>query len=197
MAKTHIAITGGIGSGKSLVLQFLREWNYPVFSCDELYKQVILSPEYIEKIEKLFPSTINDGKIDRKILSEIVFNNEENLKQLNALAHPLIMDLLMKNMKATECELAFAEVPLLFEGNFEKLFDKVVYIARDKNERIDAILKRDGISQAAAEKRILNQFDGMSEEGQLRLKNCNANIITNDGSIEGLKSKILQLLNKS
>ena len=53
-----IAITGGIGSGKSTVLSFLKENGYPVFSCDEIYKQLLLDREYIEKIEKLFPSAV-------------------------------------------------------------------------------------------------------------------------------------------
>ena len=70
MAKIYVAITGGIGSGKSLVLQFLREMKFPVFSCDELYKQVIVSKEYIEKIGyDKFLSQCNLGVVDM-IISE-------------------------------------------------------------------------------------------------------------------------------
>ncbi len=194
MAKIHVAITGGIGSGKSLALQFLREEKYPVFSCDELYKQVITSKEYIKKIEKLFPIAITAGQIDRAKLSEIVFNDEEKRRQLNSLAHPLIMDLLLRNMKEAESDIAFAEVPLLFEGNFENLFDKVIYITREKDQRIAAILQRDGISIDEAKKRIGSQFDGESEEGQKRLKNCNTKIIFNNKSKEELKREILELI---
>ena len=194
MSKLYVALTGGIGSGKSLAAQFLREMNYPVFSCDELYKEVVQSSEYIQKLKILFPAAVQDGKVNRKILSEIVFNDEERLKELNSLAHPLIMDLLLQKMKACSEGLVFAEVPLLFEGNFEKLFDRVIYIARDKLQRVQAVLQRDGLSVEDVEKRIQRQFDGDTASGQERLKKCNAIVIYNNGNKESLKEKILETL---
>ena len=194
MSKQYVALTGGIGSGKSLAAHFLREMNYPVFSCDELYKEVVLSNEYIQKLKILFPTAVQDGKVDRKTLSKIVFNDEDQLERLNSLAHPLIMDLLMEKMKACGERLAFAEVPLLFEGNFENLFDKVIYIARDKTQRVQAVLQRDGLSAEDVEKRIQCQFDADSISGQERLKKCNAIVIYNNGDKEGLKEKILETL---
>ena len=65
-----IAITGGIGSGKSLVGSYLKKQGYPVFSCDEIYKEIFDTNEYVQLIERAFPSTVKDGKIDRKILSQ-------------------------------------------------------------------------------------------------------------------------------
>jgi dephospho-CoA kinase len=194
MSKLYVALTGGIGSGKSLAAQFLHEMNYPVFSCDELYKEVVQSDEYIQKLKSVFPTAVQDGKVERKILGEIVFNDEERLKQLNTLAHPLIMDLLMQKMKACDGNLVFAEVPLLFEGNFENLFDRVIYIARDRTQRAQAVLQRDGLSVEDIEKRIQRQFDGDTIVGQERLKKCNAIIIYNNGDKEGLKDKILETL---
>ena len=154
------------------MLQFLRGLNYPVFSCDELYKQVIQSKEYIQKVADIFPSAVINGEIDRKALSEIVFQNEAQLKKLNALSHPLILDLLMNNMKASEADIVFAEVPLLFEGNFEKLFHNVIYVSRERQKRIEAIIERDGLSINEIENRISRQFDETSEYGQKQLKSC-------------------------
>ena len=195
MAKTYIAITGGIGSGKSAALEILRDLGYPAFSCDEIYKDVIQSVDYIKSVEALFPAAVKNEAIDRTALSEIVFNNKEKLKQLNDLAHPLIMDSLFYEMKMANNEIAFAEVPLLFEGDFENLFNKVIYITRDNDQRIAAIIHRDKISTEEAQRRIDNQFDGTSVEGQKRLKNCNAKIISNDGTKADLKNKILEYLN--
>lgn len=197
MAKKYIAITGGIGSGKSAVVEILRGLTYPVFSCDELYKEVIQSAAYIEKVQASFPSAVKDGRIDRKVLGDMVFNDKKKLEQLNALAHPLIMSLLIQRMKAIPGEIVFAEVPLLFEGNFENLFDEVIYITRDNDQRIAAIVNRDKISADDAQKRIDNQFDGTSIEGKRRLKNCNAKVIDNNKTKEDLKNKILNYLSRS
>ena len=194
MKKKLVAITGGIGSGKSLALQFLRKLNYPVFSCDEIYKEVIVSKEYIELLEKSFPNVVKNGQVDRTALAETVFNNEIMRIKLNNLAHPIIMKLLLRYMEAAEGSIAFAEVPLLFEGNFEKIFDHVLYIARDKQLRIEAVNQRDGLLGCDVEKRIASQFDGMSMEGQRRLKECNAKVIYNSGGKDEFKKEILAYL---
>lgn len=158
-----IAITGGIGSGKSCVLEEIKKHGYEGFSCDEIYKEVIRQKEYVEKIKDVFPSVVKNGKdgegIDRKELSRIVFQDEEALKQLNEIAHPLIMSALERKMNAAQGEYVFAEVPLLFEGNYQDIFDRVIVVLRDKKLRIEAIVRRDGVETREAELRIERQFD--------------------------------------
>ena len=194
MPKIKVAITGGIGSGKSLAAKFLREQNYPVFSCDEIYKDVIQSSEYLSQIQVSFPSVIIDGKVDRAALSKIIFNNEKERDRLNKIAHPIIMKRLLQNMDEAEGERVFAEVPLLFEGNFENLFDKVIYIFRDRRSRIESVIKRDGLSVEDVEKRIQSQFSPNNEEGKNRLNQNKVVCIENSGSIEELKNKIFSCL---
>ena len=70
-----IAVTGGIGSGKSTVLTLLKNLGYPVFSCDEIYREITESQAYVKEIETLFPSCVENGTINRKALAEIVFND--------------------------------------------------------------------------------------------------------------------------
>ena len=189
--KKLIAITGGIGSGKSSASRFLLEIGYSVFSCDEIYREVILSPSYIQKIASLFPECVVDGNIDKKILAGIVFSDEEKLALLNGIAHPLIMDALFKKMQACKEDIVFAEVPLLFEGNYENKFDSVIVIIRDIEMRIRSIMVRDGITKEEALNRIAVQFDYENSNG--RFKNCNAILIENNGTIEELKIKIQKL----
>lgn len=194
MAKIKIAVTGGIGSGKSVALSCIREMGYPVYSCDEIYKQVILSEEYIKKIQTLFPSAVVQGKINREILSEIVFNNADKLQKLNNAAHPLIMKSLLQQMEECDAEIVVAEVPLLFEGNFENLFDKIIYIRRNLEKRLQNVSQRDTISIEEIKKRIASQFDPNTDIGKARLKNCNPFVIENEGTIENLKNKLKQIL---
>ena len=191
--KKKIAVTGGIGSGKSSVLAYLGEMGYPIFSCDEIYREMIDSPQYIERIAKAFPACITDGKIDRKKLAETVFKDKEKLCILNEIAHPLIMAQLLKEMEECSSNVTFAEVPLLFEGNFENLFDGVIVVVRNKEERIQAIIQRDGLTAREATERIAAQFDYDASSNQERLKKCNAIFIQNDGDFSRLKNQLKNL----
>ena len=191
--KKKIAITGGIGSGKSTVLHIFGEMGYPIFSCDEIYREIIDTAEYVKKIEMTFPRCVVDGKVDRKLLASTVFGNGEALEKLNAIAHPLIMQRLLEEMKNCTSEKVFAEVPLLFEGNYENLFDQVIVVCRDKAERIQSVVQRDQIPSANVEKRILTQFDYEDEKNKNRLKNCKTIFIQNEGELDLLKNKIKNL----
>ena len=192
--KKKIAITGGIGSGKSTVLREISKMGYPVFSCDEIYKEIMLSQAYVEKIYEKFPQCIKDGTIDRKILSEIVFQNEKARKVLNDIAHPLIMQTLFQRMNSSSSNLVFAEVPLLFEGDYENLFDNVIVVLRDTNDRVKALIERDHTSEEKIKNRINTQFDYFSEQAKLRYKNCNAYILNNKGEIEDLTKEISKII---
>ena len=197
MKNYKIAITGGIGSGKSISLNYLKEKGYPVYSCDEIYKEVIEFPQYIHAIKKAFPDCVDVKGIDRKKLSESVFNNTANLQVLNSIAHPLIMERLLERMNTHE-GLVFAEVPLLFEGNFEGLFDKIIVLMRAQNELIVSITKRDGISEDKAKMRMNSQFDYTCKKNQERLNNDKIIILKNEYNIEALKKELDSILeNKS
>ena len=167
-----IAVTGGIGSGKSTVLQYIKEMGYPVFSCDAIYKEITGDKNYIKQIAKIFPSAVVNGEIQRNILAEIVFNNPEYRTILNQISHGLIMKTLFERMNNCESELVFAEVPLLFEGNHELSFDKVLVIKRTLTDRIAAIQTRDHLNKEEIQKRIDSQFDYASPEAKKRFERC-------------------------
>ena len=154
----RIAITGGIGSGKSYVLQTLDKLGFATFSCDEIYKDVIKDAKYTQKIAEIFPVVVENGSINRKKLAEIVFNDEKCRKKLNDIAHPFIMSRLYALMDDTKSALKFAEVPLLFEGGFEKDFDGIIVVQRAENDRIQAVCARDGLTQKEVESRIKSQI---------------------------------------
>ena len=194
MTQKKVAVTGGIGSGKSLALRYIAQMGYPVYSCDEIYKTIIQSKEYIDKVSDFFPDVVVNGNISRELLAKYVFNNLDNRRKINMIAHPLIMQDLYAKMYNCESMLVFAEVPLLFEGNFENDFDHILYIYRDKAKRIESIIDRDGISNIDAEQRIAAQFNPDSIDGQKRLKEANAYIIENNGTLDALYQKILNYI---
>lgn len=191
-----IAITGGIGSGKSLVAEMLRSMGYPVFSCDEIYKEIIESSAYVQKIKEKFPEAVDDnGAIDKRRLAERVFSDTESRKTLNALAHPLIMEKLLFYMNESMENMVFAEVPLLFEGEYQNLFDCILVLTRPMPERIKAVQLRDGISQKEIIQRMDAQFNYGSKQARAYLEQSNVTVIENNGDKNNLKTAVIHWLN--
>ena len=185
-----IAITGGIGSGKSTVLNFLKQLGFPVYSCDAIYLELLREKEYVSKLASIFPEVVIKDKIDKNRLASIVFSNKCAREQLNKLAHPLVMERLLKRMKEENSEIVFAEVPLLFEGNFEYLFDEVWVIRREVDERIKSVCIRDEISPNNVKARIESQIDYEDESFQKRIKNNKICLIENKGNLQTLKREV-------
>ena len=192
MAK-KIAITGGIGSGKSVVSSYLIEKGYSVFSCDEIYGEIIFQPSYIQKIAELFPGVVINGVIDRQKLAKTVFSNEEYRNRLNKVSHPLIMKELIEKMEKCK-QIVFAEVPLLYEGGYEDLFDEIIVVKRDYAKRIQAIVNRDEIDEKYAKEKTLAQVNYDGQEMQEKLSKPNVTVVENNNSLETLKCKINKLL---
>lgn len=182
-----IAVTGGIGSGKSAVCRILKERGYPVFSCDEINRTLLSEKSYLDGLCALFPACVKDGKLNKAALSALVFSDKEALKTLNAYAHPRISERLRREMEGTE-KTCFAEVPLLFESGMTKQFDGAIVVLRNKEERIRAVVTRDGLTAEKAEARMKQQFDydGPLPDGCL--------VIENDGDEAALREKVDEAL---
>ena len=167
-----IAVTGGIGSGKSAVCRILKERGYPVFSCDEINRTLLSEKSYLDGLCALFPACVKDEKLNKTALSALVFSDKEALKTLNAYAHPRISERLRRDMEGAE-KTCFAEVPLLFESGMTKQFDCAIVVLRNKEERIRAVVARDGLTAEQAEARMKQQFDydGPLPDGCLAIKN--------------------------
>ena len=189
MAQLKIAITGGIGSGKSTVAEIIKNLGYKVFSCDKiahaLYKtdavKEILVKEFGEEILNSF------SRVCRKKLSKTVFKSKTKLKRLNELTHPLIIqDLFGKMNKAKG--VVFAEVPLLFECNMQGEFDKIFIVTRPIEDRIDAVVKRSKLKEEEVFERIKNQYNYEN------LPNIEHTIISNDGDLDNLYQTVKGVL---
>lgn len=181
-----IAVTGGIGSGKSTVCRLIRAAGYPVFSCDEESRRLWQDEEYLQKLAELFPEGTENGKIERKKLAKVVFHNAEKLKRLNDFSHPLIMERILKKM--ADEPISFAEVPLLFEGGFEHLFRQIVVVYRPLSDRIAAVCARDGVSVENVLSRIKNQVD------YEKIIQNGHTVIYNDGDESALRQKVESFL---
>ncbi len=195
MLKT-VAITGGIGSGKSTVLNILKNKGYPTFSCDEIYKELIFDKQYIKSISENFKNVVFDGVIDRKKLAEKVFSDEKKLELLNEIAHPLIMQRLQEKIKRIDDGLVFAEIPVLFESkeDYAKNFSKIIVVRRNKSKRIESVIERDEVTKEDVEKRILAQYDYDTFNSLANLKQYPVEFLINDGTIEKLEKELFKLI---
>lgn len=182
-----IAITGGIGSGKSTVAAFIREMGYTVVSADEAYSRVAQSRAYLDKVKKMFPSAVsgNPPVLDRAKLSAEVFADSAKLEKLNELAHPMIMKEMFAKAKGKEP--SFFEVPLLFEGGYENLFDKVIVVMREREARIRSVCMRSGLTREQVEARIGAQTDYERDFSQYI-------VLQNDGDVELLKENTRRII---
>lgn len=182
-----IAITGGIGSGKSAVCRILKERGYPVFSCDEINRTLLSEKSYLDGLCALFPACVKDGNLQKTALAALVFSDKEALETFNAYAHPRISERLQREMEGAR-KTCFAEVPLLFESGIAEQFDGVIVVLRNKEERIRAVVTRDGLTAERAEARMKQQFDydGPLPDGCL--------VIENDGDEAALREKVDEAL---
>lgn len=188
--KIYVAVTGGIGSGKSTVIGMIRKMGYPVFSADEISRTIYADPRIQEKIKRHFPECISEMGIDRAKLSGIVFSDKGRLEMLNSITHPAIMENLFLEMEKSTSVLVFAEVPLLFEEGYERRFDQVIVVLRDRESRIASVQVRDGLSKEEVVARIKNQFD--YEKNKIIAHT----LIYNDGDLNALYQKVERAINE-
>ena len=155
-----IGITGSIACGKSTVSNYLKSKGYIVIDADKIGHEA-LDDDYVkEKLILAFGNEIlDDNKINRQKLGELVFGNSSNLNVLNSIIHPEIRKkILQKIDKNNDKELIFIDVALLFEAKFDDLVDKIIVVYVDKNTQLTRLMKRNSISEKEALSRIVSQM---------------------------------------
>jgi len=144
----RIGITGGIGTGKSFVINYVRSKGYKVIDSDFIAKQLMLKGNinYNNIINNFGDDILSvEGEIDRIKLRTIVFNDEEKRKILNKITHPNIMKKIFDD--SDDNNIYFIEVPLLFEENLDKCFDEIWLVDCSEKVQIERIIKRSNLSK--------------------------------------------------
>ncbi len=160
--KKLIAITGGIGSGKSLLTDYFASLGYAVLSADEIYSDLLKDECFVKGICDAVGvrAVLVNGRymLDRKAVAEKVFGNPAERKKLDDFTHDAIMSEMFS--RANDCSgVVFCEVPLLFESGYDKYFDCVIVVFRNENERINSVVSRDNKSAELVKEIIKNQYD--------------------------------------
>ena len=156
LAKSNIillGLTGGIASGKSSVANMLKELGASVIDFDLLARQIVEpdKPAWKEIVDYFGDEILlDDGNIDRKTLSNIVFRNSEKRKKLEGFIHPRASEEFLKHVNEIASKdneaIILAIVPLLFEVGMRDLFNKVIVVHIPREKQIERLIERDGIS---------------------------------------------------
>lgn len=185
-----VALTGGIGSGKSTVSDAFSRLGVPVVDADVIARRVVEpGTEALERIKEHFgPSVfLADGSLNRRRLREVIFGQPEEKSWLNALLHPLIQQETRRQLTAVTAPYALWVVPLLIENNLCARANRVLVVDVSKDTQLQRILARDGGDRLQAEQILASQA---SREQRLT---CADDVIRNDGSPEALQPQIERL----
>ena len=173
-----IGITGGIGSGKSLVSKVFTTLGVPVFDADATAKKIMEEDANLVKkiIEYFGQNTYINGKLNRAVLAEIVFNNPEKLQLLNSITHPATIAAAAKWTAAQTAPYCLKEAALLFEAGTAKGLDFIIGVSAPNALRIQRVMQRDNTTR----ENVLARMDKQLNES-LKMKLCNY-IIINDNT---------------
>ncbi len=191
-----IGITGGIGSGKSEVLKFLKQLGYYVIEADKLSHSLMEKGEkaYNRIVDEFGSGILDDaGNIDRVVFREIVFGDEKALGSLNAIVHPAVKDYIINDIRektsSNQFEYYFIEAALLIQDGYKSICDEIWYIYADVDIRLERLVAGRGGS-----KEFYRNIVSKQESEDYYRDNSNI-VIDNSADFSLTMNKIKELLN--
>ncbi len=172
-----VGITGNIGSGKSYVCKMFEKLGIPVFYSDDETKKLYLIPSVKELIVNRFGKEVyfEDGTLNRKLLSYHLFKNEEAMKFIESVLYPALNQHFDEWCEQQTSPYVLYESAILFEKNYGKYFDKIIFVSAPEDTRLQRVMKRDDCTEENVRSRMRLQ---MSEENKLSKADF---VIYNDG----------------
>ena len=188
-----VGLTGGIGSGKTTVSNFLLDYGIPVYNSDCKGKTLMnTNLELKNNIVSIFGERVYDnGILNTNLLSSIVFNDSSKIEQLNNLVHPKVaQDFNQWIGKNHNKPILVKEAAILIESGAYLNMDKIILVVSEKSTRINRVSKRDNSDLESIEKRINLQ---LTDNEKIKYADY---IIENNSSLENLKLEVLKVVNK-
>ncbi len=157
-----LGLTGGIACGKTTISNIFKQLGVKVIDADKVAREVIELPEIVNQIKKNYGDEVFiNGKLDRKKLREIIFNDKEKIMKLNSIIHPKVIDIFKEeyNKNKFSDEIIVFDIPLLFEVGLEKYCNKTIVVYVNEEIQIKRVMERDNSSRELAKKIIDAQMD--------------------------------------
>ena len=160
-----VGLTGGIGSGKTLVSTIFESLGFPVFNADNASKKILLRKSVKKKIISYFGSSIlSKEKIDNRKLASFVFDNLESLVFLQSILHPLVKESYLRWLGGQNSNVTIKEAAILFESGSYKDCDIIITISSYKELRVSRVMERDDVSENDVLDRMKNQYEDSKRE---------------------------------
>lgn len=156
-----VGITGGIGSGKSTVCKIFKILNIPVFEADLTARELLDNNKIKQLLFDIFGVTVfnPDRTVNRQKLADLVFNDNNKLNQLNSIIHPAVREeFILWADKMKNLPYIILEAAILFESGFDKLTDYTILVAAPVHQKIERVMRRDGINEEKVRARMKNQL---------------------------------------
>jgi dephospho-CoA kinase len=187
-----IGLTGGAGSGKSTVAEMFRELGAEVVDADEASHAVYAagSPGFDAVVREFGRDFVRNGQIDRVRLGEVVFNDEDARRRLNAIVHPLVRGWMAERTVEAEdrgAEVIVHDVPLLFENGLEKIYADLVLVYVPEKLQLRRLVDGRGVSQDRARAMIAAQLPIDEKRGRAH------HVIDNSGSRDATRAQVEKL----
>jgi dephospho-CoA kinase len=160
-------LTGGIGSGKSVVSNLFEMYGCLIFNSDERAKQAYFIPEIKKKVIALLGEEVyfKNGQLNKTFVGDKIFNDASLLRSINAIIHPEVISQFIELKKQNPDKIIIKETALLFEAGLEKYCDASITVVAPDEMRIIRVMERDGLTKDQVEKKIKNQ---LSQEEKIK-----------------------------
>ena len=161
-----IGLTGGIGSGKSMVSKLLTTYEIAVYDSDTRAKSLMETDDkIIHSITQIFgKEAYTNGKLNRRFVAEAVFASSSKLLQINTIVHSAVIDDFSRWAELQAADILVFESAIIFENGLEKYFDKIIAVVAPQKSRIERVKRRSGLSR----KEILNRIKNQTSSKTLR-----------------------------
>lgn len=187
-----IAVTGGIGAGKSVVCQVFKKLNIPVFNADLIAKEIINNNSEVKAaLIKAFGSDIYlpEGIIHRKKLAEIIFYDKIALRKINSIVHPKVYETFQFWSEQQKSKFVIQEAAIVFENSHTDRFDKIITVTAPIDVKLKRTMQRDNVNKEKVLERMKNQLPD-----EYKIKHSDFVIINDDVSL--ILPQILNIYNR-
>lgn len=183
-----VGLTGGIGSGKTTVAKMFEKLGVPVYYADKEAKRLMKESKSLKQgiIALLGEKAYRNDDINRSYIAQIVFQDKKQLKELNALVHPIVESDFIKWLGALDSSYVIQENALIFENDKRSKYDVVITVTAPLTLRLERVMKRDGVSEKQVFDRIENQLDD-------EIKTRHADFVVNNIDLKKCKDQVQEI----